>query len=187
MLDDFASDLLLSITAVVFVGTLGFLIWWTPSVSVLWIVYLVYTIASSLLLHLIIFLAEARLAENGRHLSKRFPKYLEYGYTVTVAASLLQIFIVSPRMADYVTWLNGDEQYLGNIIKRTAQFYLDHHCNGKSNQQHPSASNVVSSIMAAYFTTEYCNRLKPIIYTPDVAEYVIDKVINDPAFFLLMR
>jgi hypothetical protein len=134
-----------------------------PPVSLLWLVYLVYTISAVMLLHFIIFRREAALAEEGHHLSKRLPKYLEYAYTVTVAASLVQIFVFTPRMADYVTWLQGDESYVGNQIKLAAQSYLKNEC------------------IKSGATQEYCVKLRKIVAAPDVTHYIVQSVVIDPA------
>jgi hypothetical protein len=156
------------------------------SVTLLWFVYFVYVISGVMLLHFIIFRWEAVLAERGRHLSKRFPKYLEYAYTVIVAASLLQIFVFAPRMADYVTWLQGDENYVGNKIKSVAQSYLENECThrGTADIYEYSPRETKRVPATTYFTAEYCAKLNKIINAPDVIEYVLKSVVTDPAFFI---
>ena len=153
------------------------------SVTGVVIIYFIYTVSGVVLLHLMIFKREEELAKRGRHLSKKFPKYLEYFYTVIVSVSLAQIFLFTPRMADYVTWLQGDENYIGNQIKNVAQSYLKNECINRSTMVWNPRKWIEERRDATYFTDEYCAKLKKIIDARDVTEYVAKSVVDDPAFF----
>jgi hypothetical protein len=150
------------------------------TVTSLWLVYFIYTISVVLLLHIVIFGSEADLAKKGRHLSKRFPKYLEYAYISVISVSLLQIFVFAPRMADYVTWLQGDEAYLANQIKRIAGSYLNDECINRGTKKHVKTG--LEQYTDFYFTDEYCLKLKKIVEAPDVQNYILNVVTPDEDF-----
>jgi len=124
------------------------------STTLLWITYLGYTISIIFVLHSVMFAIEAEMAERGHHLSRAVPKYLEYAYTAVVAGSLLQIFVYAPRMADYVTWIQGDESYLLNTIKEIAHYNLAHECIDRGTKKYVKTGIFMRTDF--YYTPEYC-------------------------------
>ena len=113
-----------ALSGVLFCVALYNLVFVLLSETLLLRVYLAYAFLVLLLSHSIVF----ALKESGRQLSKKIPKYLEYFYTLIVAAGLFQIFVYAPRMADYVIWLWGDKDYIAHQITLVAKSYLQDEC-----------------------------------------------------------
>jgi hypothetical protein len=113
---------LIVFTGILFSATILILITGLIPVTVFCLVYFVYVISTILLCHFIFCGLAKALANGGRSYSaKTIPKYLDYAYILIIAVSLFQIFFFAPHMADYVTWLQGDEPYLANEIKAVAE------------------------------------------------------------------
>ena len=175
---------LITFTALVFIVTAYFLLPVLLAPTLLWAVYFAYTIVAVVLFHLIIFGCESVRAQSGRHLSKSVPKYLEYAYTVVVSGSLLQIFVYAPRVADYVTWLQGDETYLVGQIKRVAESYLEDECINRGTRKHVETRFlwIFSENTNFYFTPQYCDKVAKIVHAPDLKEYILSAVVTDREF-----
>lgn len=170
-------------TAILLAVTVYFLLYFGRlSPTLLWLMYFAYAILASLLLHFIIFARENTLAKRGDHLSKRLPKYLEYAYTVVIAVSLLQIFVYAPRVADYVTWLKGDETYVANQIKNVADSYLKDECINLQTKVKVVNHPWWHLAEHFYFTEDYCEKLTRIANASDIKEYIIKSVVPDRAF-----
>jgi hypothetical protein len=141
--------------------------------------YLLYAISWMVFLHSFFFHWAAARAQSGKRLSKSFPKYLEYGYTLVVSVSLMQIFFFSPRVADYVAWSYGDEQHLIASIKNTAKTYVEDDCKTKGTK---TVSRWFRVPLEYAYTPEYCAKLQRIVDANDPADYVLTAVLPDREF-----
>ena len=128
-----------------------------PHLEALYAIYFGYAVLTVIFLHSAFFSTAIALKSEGKQLSKRTPKYLEYAYAIIISVSLLQIFFMKPRFIDYMTLVWGDEDSMVLEIKDEAQWHF-------RNCSPPDPF---------LYTTYFCSELKKIIEANDLKKVYI--------------
>jgi len=97
--------------------------------------YITYVITSVLLIHSLIYALANWLRDRKCNGREKLPKFVEYLYTVIVSASLVQIFFMGPRIADYLAYMSTDEPTLIHEIQVVAQEQVQSVCGLASPKQ----------------------------------------------------
>ena len=138
-----------------------------PSPQMLPFVYAAYCLGTCLGLHAIFFIANAgRQVKQGRTLSRRVPRYLEYVYALLLSISLTQIYFMNTQFSDFISVTAGDENELLSKMVSAAHTHLTVDC--------PSGGR--------YFPATYCAKLQQLTNATDAASYVRDQVLLDREF-----
>jgi hypothetical protein len=157
----FSLSLLVALAVILIVGPF-------PTGQGLYWVYFIYSLAGVCALHGIFFFFVNVERMNGKHLSARLPKFLEYAYSVLIMLGLLQIFVSSPRFLDYITFVGGEEKELLEDIRRNAKRHIEVECKKKDDK---------------YYTEKFCAQMADIVGASDLRTYILDAKASD-AYFL---
>jgi hypothetical protein len=138
-----------------------------PLGSTLYLTYFVFVLSTIICLHAVFFCVAAMAREDGKKLSKRVPKYIEYAYAALISTALAQVFFAAPQFTDYVNAVIGDKKELLVKIKAIVDGHVTADCLKQDSR---------------FFTDEYCGKMKKIADAENLEEYVLKHVVNDREF-----
>jgi hypothetical protein len=151
---------------------------WPP--TAVWPIYMYYSLCTIILVHVLFFGWKRSIETEGRRLPKSLPKYLDYIYTIVVALGLFQVFAFTPRYADYMVWLQGDQIAVAERIKAIAVGYVSNECVNKGTRHVPG--RWWESDLDYHYDTEYCAKMKGIADAEDLIEHLSKNVVRDYGF-----
>jgi len=117
-----------------------------PTGAMLYLTYIAFALASIVSLHSGFFYYATFLKSEGKSLSKRVPKYIEYAYALLISVALLQVFVSMPQFASFIDYVAGDERALLDAIDLQVKVHL----------------RDCKKIDARFFTRGYCDKIDKI-------------------------
>lgn len=133
----------------------------------LFLTYFIFVLSSIVCLHAGFFGLAALAREEGKKLSKKVPKYIEYAYAALISTALAQVFFAAPQFSEYINVVVGDEQPLLDQIKTVVHKHVDVDCLKRD---------------AKFFTDDYCAKMKEIADAENLKSYLLETVAKDHDF-----
>jgi hypothetical protein len=138
-----------------------------PFGSALYVTYFIFALSTAICLHAVFLCLAAMAREDGKKLSKRVPKYIEYAYAALISTALAQVFFAGPQFTDYVNAVIGDKNDLLVKIKTIVDRHVTVDCLKRDSR---------------FFTDAYCGKMKKVADAENPEEYILKHVVNDREF-----